>query len=290
MLVRLIGDAQPGATRSKLYLLDAHGTTVFNRVNRWSQRGLWQDLFAVLVACEEPPRIAMVDSTSVRPSRRCGRQAGPEPGIGRRTDNQDPCDRRPAGSDRGSPADAGGGRRHHRCPHPARRDPRACRSDFRQGLRRRRFRDISHPARHPTGDLADAEPPRHPAIRRHRRPKAQPDRARVLQTQELAGDCHTLRQDRLQLPRRDLPRSRTHLVDQMRPQPSSTLAEMWVGRRFWDPFSRRCVTHRRSVSAGRPWPRRRTTGRQSSSDGWSPFSIGWATPSGDGCARSTWRV
>ncbi len=52
-------------------LPDAYGprTTVFNRFNRWSQRGLWQELFAALVACEDPPRVAMVDSTSVRAHR-----------------------------------------------------------------------------------------------------------------------------------------------------------------------------------------------------------------------------
>ncbi len=52
-------------------LPDAYGprTTVFNRFNRWSQRGLWQDLFAALVACADPPRIAMVDNTTVRAHR-----------------------------------------------------------------------------------------------------------------------------------------------------------------------------------------------------------------------------
>jgi hypothetical protein len=34
--------------------------------NRWSQGGLWQVLFAALAACEDPPKIAMVDSTSIR--------------------------------------------------------------------------------------------------------------------------------------------------------------------------------------------------------------------------------
>ena len=52
-------------------LPEAYGprTTVFNRFNRWSQRGLWQNIFAALVACADPPRIAMVDSTSVRAHR-----------------------------------------------------------------------------------------------------------------------------------------------------------------------------------------------------------------------------
>ena len=48
-------------------LPDEYGpcTTLFNRFNRWSQRGLWQQLFAALAASEEPPQVAMVDSTAV---------------------------------------------------------------------------------------------------------------------------------------------------------------------------------------------------------------------------------
>ena len=44
-------------------------TTVFNRFNRWSQRGVWQELFAALAACEAPPPLGMVDSTSVKAHR-----------------------------------------------------------------------------------------------------------------------------------------------------------------------------------------------------------------------------
>lgn len=40
-------------------------TTLFNRFNRWSRRGLWQALFAALAACDDPPPTAMVDSTSI---------------------------------------------------------------------------------------------------------------------------------------------------------------------------------------------------------------------------------
>src|SRR6516165_7579577 len=31
-------------------------TTLFNRFNRWSQRGVWQSPFAALAACGDPPR------------------------------------------------------------------------------------------------------------------------------------------------------------------------------------------------------------------------------------------
>src|SRR6266849_11098278 len=44
-------------------------TTVFNRYNRWSKRGLWQDIFAVLAGCAEPPSVMMIDSTAVRAHR-----------------------------------------------------------------------------------------------------------------------------------------------------------------------------------------------------------------------------
>ena len=44
-------------------------TTLFNRFNRWSQRGLWRELLAALAACAEPPDIVMVDSTSIHAHR-----------------------------------------------------------------------------------------------------------------------------------------------------------------------------------------------------------------------------
>src|SRR5215204_4160341 len=37
-------------------------TTVFNRYNRWSKRGLWQDIFAALASGAEPPSVMMIDS------------------------------------------------------------------------------------------------------------------------------------------------------------------------------------------------------------------------------------
>ena len=44
-------------------------TTLFNRFDRWSERGLWQELLAALAACAEPPDLAMVDSTAIRAHR-----------------------------------------------------------------------------------------------------------------------------------------------------------------------------------------------------------------------------
>ena len=53
-------------------------TTVFNRWNRWSQRGLWQHIFAALVACADPPRVTMIDSSAVKAHRSAaGGKGGP---------------------------------------------------------------------------------------------------------------------------------------------------------------------------------------------------------------------
>ena len=62
-------------------LPDAYGprTTVFNRFNRWSKRGVWQGLFAALAGCEEPPLLGMIDSTAVRAHRAAaGAKGGPK--------------------------------------------------------------------------------------------------------------------------------------------------------------------------------------------------------------------
>ena len=41
-------------------------TTVFNRYNRWSKRGLWQDIFATLASCAEPPGVTRaIDSIQI---------------------------------------------------------------------------------------------------------------------------------------------------------------------------------------------------------------------------------
>jgi transposase len=44
-------------------------TTLFNRFNRWSARGLWQELFAALAESDEPPLLAMIDSTAAKAHR-----------------------------------------------------------------------------------------------------------------------------------------------------------------------------------------------------------------------------
>ena len=44
-------------------------TTVFNRYNRWSKRGLWQSIFASLAGADDPPTVAMIDSSAVKAHR-----------------------------------------------------------------------------------------------------------------------------------------------------------------------------------------------------------------------------
>jgi transposase len=44
-------------------------TTLFNRFNRWSQRGLWQQLLAALAASGEPPALVLLDSTTMKAHR-----------------------------------------------------------------------------------------------------------------------------------------------------------------------------------------------------------------------------
>lgn len=63
-------------------LPDEYGpyTTVFNRYNRWSKRGLWQRIFAALVECGDPPALTMIDSSAVKAHRSASGAKG-----GRRT-------------------------------------------------------------------------------------------------------------------------------------------------------------------------------------------------------------
>ena len=44
-------------------------TTIYNRFNRWSHRGLWGRIFATLVAQAELPEDLSIDSTAVRAHR-----------------------------------------------------------------------------------------------------------------------------------------------------------------------------------------------------------------------------
>ena len=52
-------------------LPDEYGpyTTVFNRFNRWSKRGLWQNIFKALVEAGGVPELGMIDSSAVRAHR-----------------------------------------------------------------------------------------------------------------------------------------------------------------------------------------------------------------------------
>lgn len=53
-------------------------TTVFNRYNRWSKRGPWQQILTALNEDADPPVVAMIDSTSVKAHRSAaGAKGGP---------------------------------------------------------------------------------------------------------------------------------------------------------------------------------------------------------------------
>lgn len=55
-------------------------TTIYNRFNRWSRRGLWQGLFAALVAGGAVPQGLAIDSSYVKAHRSAhGGKGGPKP-------------------------------------------------------------------------------------------------------------------------------------------------------------------------------------------------------------------
>ena len=65
-------------------LPDEYGpyTTAFNRFNRWSKRGLWENIFKALVEAGGMPDLGMIDSSAVRAHRSAsgakgGRRARP---------------------------------------------------------------------------------------------------------------------------------------------------------------------------------------------------------------------
>ena len=67
-------------------------TTVFNRWNRWSQRGIWPRIFAALVACADPPQVTLIDSSAVKAHRSA---AGGEGGARRRRSDGPEADEPP---------------------------------------------------------------------------------------------------------------------------------------------------------------------------------------------------
>src|SRR6202166_2445968 len=56
-------------------------TTIYNRYNRWSQRGLWQRLFEQIAASGDVPRELSLDSSHVKAHRSA---AGAKGGRGRK--------------------------------------------------------------------------------------------------------------------------------------------------------------------------------------------------------------
>ena len=44
-------------------------TTVYNRFNRWSRKGIWQSIYAALTGDQRTPRQLLVDSTHIKAHR-----------------------------------------------------------------------------------------------------------------------------------------------------------------------------------------------------------------------------
>ena len=117
-------------------------TTVFNRYNRWSRRGLWQRLFAALVEHADPPALVMIDSSAVKAHRSA---SGAQKGVRRpshrplawRPHDENPCPRRCRRQAARLPADRRKRRRHQRRCASARLDRPEQTHHRRQGLRRR---------------------------------------------------------------------------------------------------------------------------------------------------------
>ncbi len=47
-------------------------TTIYNRYNRWSRRGLWMRIFAALVSSADAPDEIAIDSTYIKAHRSAG--------------------------------------------------------------------------------------------------------------------------------------------------------------------------------------------------------------------------
>ena len=123
-------------------------TTVFNRYNRWSKRGLWQGIFGALASCAEPPSVMMIDSTAVR------------------AHHQDPCPDRPGRPAARVPADRRQHCRYHGRSAAAGRCGGQRLADRRQRLRRRSSARPARQPRHHRRDPQQIEPQAHLPFRR----------------------------------------------------------------------------------------------------------------------------
>ena len=68
----------PSAWGPPLRAVPVSDTTIYNRYNRWSQRGLWQRLFEQIAASGDVPRELSLDSSHVKAGRTIfGRHVAP---------------------------------------------------------------------------------------------------------------------------------------------------------------------------------------------------------------------
>ncbi len=69
--------------------------TLYNRFVRWSEKGIWEELFPALASVSGPPAHVMIDSSAVKAHRSAaGGKGGGNPShrpFSWGPDNQDPC-------------------------------------------------------------------------------------------------------------------------------------------------------------------------------------------------------
>lgn len=216
-------------------LPDEYGpyTTVFNRYNRWSQRGLWQRLFAALVECADPPALTMIDSSAVKAHRSAsGAQKGgskTKPLADRAAaHDQDPCHRRRGRPTARLPADGRKRRRYQgrRAFARIRRGEQA--HHRRQGIRRRSFALLPRRPQHDGGHPQQIQPEASLPFRRGALSASQRHRAHLLPLEGFSRHRNPIRQNRPQFPRRPLPGRCTLLLEQLSPDPRERIAHQPV--------------------------------------------------------------
>ena len=163
-------------------------TTIYNRFNRWSQRGRWQPIFA---HWSEPPGLRS-HCRSIRPlSRRIARPAAEKGGadaghrpLSRRAHHENPRPDRFAMPASRVSSHAGPSLRHHRRARSVGARPEHDRGHRRQSLRRRQLACRHHRSRGAAGDPQQVRPQEHPSLRWHPLPRSQRHRTDVLPTKD----------------------------------------------------------------------------------------------------------
>jgi transposase len=198
-------------------------TTIYNRWNRWSRRGLWRRMFAALSAQGPLDELAMLDATYVKAHRSAHGGKGGEGaghwGLARRADHQNSRRLRPPRPSRRADAHARqhlrhqGGGASEGADHPL--SPPCRRSRLRRQQLPQGAQGSQNDARHPR--------PHHPQAAHLPRRKALQgplaDRGHVLPIEGLPPRRHPLRQACRQLPLGNNARSRRCLLAMIESEP-----------------------------------------------------------------------